>query len=54
MKSDARADVYVVSLLVIFKLTQLVVTLRPSNVQASLGFQQCMTALKDMEVRFGL
>ncbi|KAG6919021.1 hypothetical protein DXG01_009731 [Tephrocybe rancida] len=28
----------------------LTLTLRPSNVQASLGLQQCMAALKDMEV----
>ncbi|RDB29501.1 Nitrogen assimilation transcription factor nit-4 [Hypsizygus marmoreus] len=28
----------------------LTLTLRPSNVQASLGFQQCMAALKDMEM----
>ncbi len=29
------------------------VTLRPSNVQASLGLRQCMAALKDMEVCLG-
>ncbi|KAF5385325.1 hypothetical protein D9615_001196 [Tricholomella constricta] len=28
----------------------LTLTLRPSNLQASLGFQQCMAALKDMEM----
>ncbi|KAG6837321.1 hypothetical protein H0H93_011416 [Arthromyces matolae] len=28
----------------------LTLTLRPQNVQASLGFQQCMAALKDLEV----
>lgn len=28
----------------------LTLTLRPSNVQASVGFQQCMAALKDMEM----
>ncbi|KAF8078976.1 fungal-specific transcription factor domain-containing protein [Lyophyllum atratum] len=28
----------------------LTLTLRPSNVQASFGFQQCMAALKDMEM----
>jgi hypothetical protein len=43
-----------VSLLAISELTWHVVTLRPSNIQASVGFQQCMAALKDMEVRFTL
>jgi hypothetical protein len=27
------------------------VTLRPENVEASVGLQQCKTALKEMEVR---
>jgi len=30
------------------------VSLTPTSIQASLGLQQCLIALKDLEVRFGL
>lgn len=30
------------------------VTVRPTSIEASLGLQQCMAALKEMEVKFDL
>ncbi|KAF9469792.1 fungal-specific transcription factor domain-containing protein [Collybia nuda] len=46
-RSSAFLTSYILSAAIMHILT---LTLRPSNLQASLGFQQCMTALKDMEM----
>jgi len=46
-RSSAFLTSYILSAAIMHVLT---LTLRPSNLQASLGFQQCMAALKDMEM----